>query len=71
MENKTIDFQNMSLFSLSNIEIAKYLDNYFDKELISKLDDDRLAMIIPYSEKYELLIYLKYYQQSFDYYYYF
>ena len=57
MENKTIDFQNMSLFSLSNIEIAKYLDNYFDKELISKLDDDRLAMIIPYSEKYELLIY--------------
>ena len=57
MENSTLDFQNMSLLSLSNIEIANRLDEYFDKDLIANLTDDRLAIIIPYCKKYDLIIY--------------
>ena len=56
MENNTLNIQNMSLFSLSNIEIAKYLDSNLDKNYLSKIDDDRLSNIIPYCKNTEIIL---------------
>ena len=56
MENNTLNIQNMSLFSLSDIEIAKYLDNNIDKQYLSKIDDDRLSNIIPYCKNIEIVL---------------
>ena len=52
MMNLSINFDDASFFSCSDYYIAKYLDNNYDKRIIDKLDNERIARIIPLCKSY-------------------
>ncbi len=56
MDILTKNNSDISLFSCSDVYIAKYLDKNLDKNLISELDDDRLSKIITYTKSWSFIL---------------
>ena len=56
MENLSINFNDPSFFSCHDSYIAKYLDNNYNKEIIDKLDDQRLSNIICHIKNKEIIL---------------
>ena len=56
MDSLTVNDSDISIFSCSDVYIAKRLDANLDKDLLLNISDERLAKIIPFTRTWSIIL---------------